>query len=135
MKKLNRKKLNGDRLGLIFTLAFLIAIGIFWYVKGTSLNKYGECTVGTIDYLGGTSMGYRAFYKYRVNGKLYQKYSPISRKSKELVIPGKKFVVKYERGDPSNSAVFLSVPILDESSAYEIPKNCCDTLTEVFGKI
>lgn len=135
MKKHNRKKLNGDRLGLIFTLVFLVAIGIFWYLKGTSLNKYGECTVGTIDHLGGTSIGYRAYYKYRVNGKFYQKYSPISRKSKELVISGKKFVVKYERSNPSNSAIFLSVPIVDEPSDDEIPTNCCDTLTEVFGKI
>lgn len=121
-------KLSGDRLGFIFAMFFLVVLGIFWYNQEADLEKYGECTVGTIDHFGGTLMSCRAYYYFQVNRRRYESYTPISRKYKSLVIPGKKYVVKYERTDPSNSVIFLKVPIVDGAFNSEVPKECCDTL-------
>lgn len=131
---INLKKLNGEDWGLIFALVFIVSVGIYAFKEVTSLNKYGHCTIGTIDYLGGTSSGYLAFYTYRINNKWYEGNSLVSGKSKHLVVRDMKFVVKYEKDNPTNSKIFLSVPIADQmnSDIYEISKDCCDTLITSF---
>ena len=121
------KNISGNTVGFIFAMIFLVALGISWYQNGTNLKKYGTCTVGIIHHWGGTSYGHKVYYYFEVNGKKYESYSPVSSKWKSLVFPGMRFAVKYQSNDPSNSTIFLNVPI----DHYNVSKECCDTLTDV----
>lgn len=96
---------------IIIGLTIFTCIVIWMLYESYLLDKHPRYTIGEITHIEGTKGGYQLWIFFKVNSIAYKKFGVIQEKNKSLI--GKRYIVKFEEGDPENCHLMFEFPVTD----------------------